>query len=125
MEMASGVGQQRAVMVMFENEREEGLKEVYKPLGERQRSLPVLMHDAQEPVNLVKTEVDLESDLDRSAHSVRQSHKPVRPNSSKVSRSLSMADAQNCFSIFIVDLEKLVRGVRGSISSVWREEAPA
>lgn len=52
-----------AVVDMSESEGEVGLAEVYKPLGERQRSLPCLT--PQEPVNLVKPEVDLESDLDR------------------------------------------------------------
>ena len=61
--MASGVGQQRVVVDMFEDEDEEGLTEVYKPLRKRQRSLPTLK--PQQPVNLAKTEVDLESDLDR------------------------------------------------------------
>ena len=72
--MVSGVGQQRVVVDMFGNEDEEGLTDVYKPLRERQRSLPVLT--PQEPVNLVKMEVDLESDLDRSVHSVRQTRSP-------------------------------------------------
>ena len=59
----SGVEQREAVVDMFGSESEEGLAGVYKPLGERRRSLPFLT--LQEPVNLVKPEVDLGSDLDR------------------------------------------------------------
>ena len=64
--MVSVIGEQKVEVVMFESEGEEGLTEVYKPPGVRQCSLLVLT--PQEPVNLVKTEVDLESDLDRSVH---------------------------------------------------------
>ena len=60
----SGVEQWEAVVDMFGSEGEAGLAGVYKPLGERRRSLPFLT--PQEPVNLVKLEVDLVgSDLDR------------------------------------------------------------
>ena len=56
---------------MFESEGEEGLTEVYKHPGVQQHSLPVLTWIPQEPVNLGQdVEVDLESDLDRSVHSV-------------------------------------------------------
>ena len=37
---SDGDGVQRVVVDMFENEGEEGSTEVYKPLGERQRSSP-------------------------------------------------------------------------------------